>query len=255
MIERVDLNADLGEGAGDDAAMLAVVSSASIACGGHAGDAESMRSALDEAASNGVSVGAHPSFEDRSSFGRRMLRLSARELQVSLANQIETLITAAEATGSSVRYVKLHGALANQAGADREVARTVVETLDSLDASLPLLAISGTKLEMEAREAGLVAYSEVFADRGYRPDGQLVTRGEPGAMILDREEATERMLAFLETGLMPTVGGGPIPLAADSICVHGDNPAAAAMARALRSAIQGAGVKVRGFLDTDESSG
>lgn len=249
MIGRVDLNADLGEGMGSDAAMLELVTSANIACGGHAGDEVTMSAVVEAASINEVAVGAHPSFEDRDGFGRRSLALSPEELRDLVHRQIHKLESVAQGSGSTVGYVKLHGALANLAAADAAVASVVVESLCERDDPLAVLAISGTELERVSRAGGLQTYSEVFADRGYSSDGQLVPRGMAGALIDDPHEATDRILGFLETGLMPTVGAGPIELKADSICVHGDNPASVAMAEAIRHAISKEGVQLRSFLE------
>lgn len=249
VIREIDLNADLGEGMGDDVAMLSIVTSASVASGGHAGDHETMREVSSAATARGVVIGAHPSFEDRDGFGRRARSAATGDIERLITEQVRALATAAAEAGAEVRYVKLHGALANLAAADAEVASVVTDVVGGLDEYLPILAISGTRLEATARAAGLTVHSEVFADRGYQRDGQLVDRSDPGAIIHDPLGATERMLAFLETGSMPTVDGGSVVLDADSICVHGDSPSAVAMATSIRTALDAAGVAVRSFVD------
>jgi UPF0271 protein len=157
------------------------------------------------------------------------------------------LTSIARLVGVEVRYVKAHGALANLAARDAGVARVLVDTIRQLDERLAILAISGTEIEHAARTAGAQVFSEVFADRGYQANGQLVPRSEPGALIHDPAEAADRLLGFLETGLMPVVDGAPIPLAADSICVHGDSPGAVDMTTQLRSRLLAAGVQLASF--------
>ncbi|GIT92343.1 UPF0271 protein [Jannaschia pagri] len=250
---RIDLNSDLGEGfgpwqMGDDAAMLSIVTSANVACGGHASDPETMYKTLCLAKAQGVVVGAHPGFQDPIGFGRRVIPMSPEEIGRMCAAQIGALRAVAALADVSVDYVKPHGALANLAARDASVAEVIVETIQRIDPNLSLLAISGTEPERVARERSLTVYSEIFADRGYLSNGQLVPRGDAGAMIHDPGVATDRLLAFLDSGLMPVVDGPPIPLAAQSICVHGDGPAAVAMARDIRARLTAAGVEISAFL-------
>lgn len=253
MPDTIDLNSDLGEAygpwsMGDDAAMLAIVSSANVACGGHAGDPETMFRTLTLAAKNGVSVGAHPGYNDREGFGRRVIPMSVGEVARLCAAQIGALIAMAALAGTRVGYVKPHGALANLAARDAEVAQAIVSCVQSIDPALAILAISGTRLETAGRAAGVTTYSEIFADRGYLSNGQLVPRGQDGAMIHDAGEATDRLTAFLDSGLMPVIDGDPIPLEAHSICVHGDSAGAVDMARTLRDRLVAAGVTPASFL-------
>lgn len=254
---QIDLNADLGEGygpwsMGDDDAMLSIVTSANIACGGHAGDPETMYRTLATAAANKVTVGAHPGYLDRTGFGRRIIPMAPGEIARMIGAQIGALRALAAMAGTNVRYVKPHGALGNLAARDGEVARAVVDAVGGVDADLAVLAISGTQLEHVAKDVGLRSFSEIFADRAYTPEGQLVPRSEPDAMIHDANEATDRLLAFLESGTMPTVGGDAIPLAAESICVHGDSPGAVDMAHQIRKGLLHAGVEVRAFVGPDD---
>lgn len=249
----IDLNADMGEGwgpwrMGDDAAMLEVVTSANIACGGHAGDPETLYATLTLAKARGVVIGAHPSYPDLAGFGRRRLPCSAGEIERFVASQVGGMLGVAQLAGAEVAYVKPHGALANLAADDRAVAGAIVRAVRAVDGKLALLAISGTALEDEAREAGMAVFSEIFADRGYTAAGRLVPRGQPGAMIEEPDAACKRLLDFLETGAMPVIGGGEVALAAHSICIHGDSPHAVAMARAVRHALAGAGVTIRPFI-------
>lgn len=252
-MRKIDLNSDLGEGfgpwaMGDDAAMLQLVTSANIACGGHASDPETMFATLRLAARHGVTVGAHPGYNDREGFGRRLIPMTPDEIARMTAAQIGSLMGVAALAGTRVSYVKAHGALANHAADHRPAADAIVASVRAIAPDLALLAISGTELELAARAAGQPVYSEIFADRAYLSSGRLVPRNRPDAMIADAEAAAERLLRFLETGLMPVVDGAPIRLAAQSICIHGDSPHAVAMGRQIRSRLTAAGITLAPFL-------
>lgn len=253
MPERIiDFNADMGEGygpwrMGDDAAMLGIVTSASIACGGHASDPETMFRVLSQARERGVTVGAHPGYPDRENFGRRRLPYPPAEIERFVAAQIGALIGVGRLAGVKVAYVKPHGALGNVAAEDRAVADAIVRAVRAFD-GLAVLAMPGSAFDAAARAAGLSTFAEIFADRGYTPEGQLVPRSQPGAMIEDAQEAAARLLHFLDTGRMKTVDGGEVPLEAASICIHGDSDHAVAMARAVRQALERAGVTLKSFL-------
>jgi UPF0271 protein len=249
----MDLNSDLGESfgpwsMGDDAAMLRVVTSANIACGGHASDPETMFATLSMAAERGVVIGAHPGYADPLGFGRRVIPMEPVEIARMVAAQVGALQGVAALAGAKVAYVKAHGALANLAADRREVADAIASAVKALPGNLAILAISGTELEAAGRAAGLPTYSEIFADRAYLPNGRLVPRSRPDAMVHEAKAAADRLIGFLDTGLMPVVGGDPIPLAAQSICVHGDSPDAVAMAREIRARLQAAGVVLAPFL-------
>lgn len=249
----IDLNADLGEGfgpwtMGDDAAMFALVTSANVACGGHASDPETMFRTLSLARENSVSVGAHPSYPDLAGFGRRRIPATTAEVERFVAAQTGALLAVAALADHPVRYVKPHGALANVAAAEPDVAAAIARAVRAIDRDLAVLAISGTCLEQAATDAGLRVFSEIYADRGYTPAGQLAPRGTPGAVIHDADAAAERLLAFFDSGLMPTTEGGSIRLAAHSICVHGDNPAAVAMAKRVRFALEARGLTIAPFI-------
>ena len=249
----IDLNSDLGEGygpwsMGDDAGMLDIVTSANIACGGHAGDPEVMFQTLQLAVTRGVTVGAHPGYNDRAGFGRRVIPMSPDEIARMVLAQVGALQALARLAGTRALYVKPHGALANHLAADRTVSDILITALTQAAPDLAILAISGTALELAARAAGHPVYSEIFADRGYQPNGQLVPRSQPGAMIHDPQAAADRLAQFLQTGLMPVVSGPPIRLQAHSICVHGDSPGAVAMARHLRARLESEGVTLAPFL-------
>lgn len=248
----IDLNSDLGEGfgpwpMGNDAEMLTIVTSANIACGGHASDPETMYRTLQLARDNGVNVGAHPGFNDREGFGRRVIPMAPAEVGRMCAAQIGALMAVAAQVGVPVAYVKPHGALGNLAARDRDVADTIVAAVRAIDPALAILAISGTQSEQSAHAAGIPVYSEIFADRGYLSTGQLVPRGQDGAMIHDTDEAAMRLMSFLETGLMPVIDGDPIKLDAQSICVHGDNAGAVEMARGIRQRLTERGVRIARF--------
>lgn len=249
----IDLNADLGEGygpwsMGDDAAMLALVSSANVACGGHASDPETMFRTMRLARERGVVVGAHPSYPDLLGFGRRRLPATPAEIERFVAAQVGALIAIGALADHPVSYVKPHGALANVAAAEADVAAAIARAVAAVDRELAVLAISGTALEQAARGAGLRVFSEVFADRGYTPEGNLVPRSMPGAVIHDADEAAARLADFLETGEMETVEGGTASLHVDSICVHGDNPAAVAMAGRVRDVLMARGITIAPFV-------
>ncbi len=245
----IDLNADLGETVGgvptaDDAAMFAVVSSASIACGGHAGDAASMRASVDRARVTGVAVGAHPSYPDPANFGRSAMAMDAAELAASVSAQLASLLDA----GADVRYVKPHGALYHAVIADRAHAGALVGAVAALSERVgrpvPILGLHG-EVAHAAEGAGIPFVLEAFLDRGYLADGRLVPRGEPGAVLDDPAAAAERALRLAADGTVVAADGSVVETAAASLCLHGDSAAAVAMARAVRAALDETGVEVR----------
>ena len=249
MTKYIDLNSDLGEGygpwrMGDDARMLDLVSSANVACGGHASDPDTMHATLCEAAANGVCVGAHPGYADPLGFGRRVIPMEPEQITHMLAAQIGTLNGVAQLTSTRVTYVKPHGALANLAARDTAVSNAILDGVGML----PILAISGTVLEQQAKARGHQYYSEIFADRAYKANGELVPRSEEGAVIHDPASAAERLIAFFERGEMPVMGGGSVALEAHSICVHGDTPGAVEMASQIRDCLMMQGVEIRPFI-------
>lgn len=248
----IDLNSDLGESygpwaMGDDAAMLDIVTSANIACGGHAGDPETMFDTLRLAAERGVVIGAHPGYADPLGFGRRIIPMTPQQIGRMVVAQTGALMGVAALAGTRVAYVKPHGALGNLAAADRTVADAIAQAIATLPGSLAMLAISGTALEHAARDAGLMVYSEIFADRGYTPEGQLVPRSHAGAVLHDVDSVAERLIDWLDSGRMPTADGGSVALTAHSICIHGDTPGAVTMAQAVRTRLVSAGVTILPF--------
>ncbi len=243
---RITLNADLGESwgpyvMGADAAMLELVDSANIACGGHAGDADVMRATVIGARSKGVSIGAHPGYPDLAGFGRRPMALRPDQVEAQLAAQIGALVAMGRLCGWPVTHVKPHGALSNRAAADPDLARTIARTIAALDPGLILLAPALSALDHAGGEAGLRVAREVFADRSYEEDGQLTPRSRPGAVLHEAGEAVAHVLAMVEAGGIVTRGGACLPVAFHSICVHGDGPEAVAMAGAVRAALGAAG--------------
>ncbi|MDT6941014.1 5-oxoprolinase subunit PxpA [Brucella pseudogrignonensis] len=250
----IDLNSDLGEGfgpwpMGDDTAMLAIVTSANIACGFHAGDPAGILTVLREAARRGVSVGAHIGYRDLVGFGRRNMDPSSAELVADTIYQIGALQGLAQAAGTKVRYVKPHGALYNTIAHDARQAADVITGIKAVDPSLVLMALAGAPIVDQARSAGLTVVCEAFADRAYNVDGSLVNRRIEGSVIHDPEVIAERMLRMVNERRVTAIDGTDIALDAQSICVHGDNPTAVAIAAALRERLEARGVELKPFVD------
>ena len=244
--KKLNLNSDLGESFGawvmaGDAAMLGIVNSANVACGYHAGDPLVMTQTVERAKKNGVSIGAHPSFPDLQGFGRRRMDIPAPELEAMLIYQIGALDACARAQGSKVTHVKPHGALSNIASADRKVADAVARAVHRLDPSLILLAPAASQMALAGREIGLKIVEEIFADRAYLDDGNLVPRSQPGAMIHGAEASLAHVLRMAEESALISINGKRIPVNPQSICVHGDNAEAVAVAQAIRDGLTKAG--------------
>jgi UPF0271 protein len=248
----MDLNSDLGEGfgtwqLGDDNAMLDVVSSANIACGFHAGDPRTLLATCERAVSQGVVIGAQVGYRDLAGFGRRFIDYDSADLVADVIYQLGALDGLARAAGDRVLYVKPHGALYNTIVHHEQQAAAVVDAVRRYDPDLPVLGLPGSVFLALAEEARLTTVREAFADRGYRPDGTLVPRREPGALLHDPAEVAERMLRLVTDRTLVAVDGTVIKVEADSICVHGDSPGAVAMARAVHAALTEAGVPVTAF--------
>ncbi len=241
----VDLNADLGEGAPDDAELLALVSSANIACGWHAGDARLMQATVVAALERGVAIGAHPSYPDRENFGRSEMQLTPEQVRADVIYQVGALDALVRAAGGRLHHVKPHGALYNQAARDPALADAIAAAVLDVNPSLAVYGLAGGELLKAAERAGLRAVAEVFADRGYRADGSLVPRSQPGALIHDTDEAVARTLRMVSEGVVQAVSGEIVPLQAQTICLHGDGPHAIAFARAIHQALNQAGVALR----------
>lgn len=248
----IDINSDLGEsfGAwsmGDDAAMLDVVTSANVACGFHAGDPAGILRTLKAAAAKNVTIGAHVAYPDKVGFGRRNMDVASDELTADVIYQIGALQGLAKAAGTCVRYVKPHGALYNTIAHDRRQALAVIEAIRAIDANLILVALAGSSLIELARNEGLQCIAEAFADRAYTPQGTLVSRREPGAVLHDPKLVAQRMLRLVEDGTIEAIDGSLARIQADSICVHGDSPAAVEMARELRRVLEQANMSLQPF--------
>lgn len=248
----LDLNADVGESfglwrLGDDDAIFTHVSSASIACGFHAGDPTTMRRSCAAAAAAGVAVGAHPGYRDLAGFGRRFIEVDPAELRNELVYQVGALQAVARAEGTSVRYVKPHGALYNAIAHHIPQAEAVVAAMLAIDPALPLLVAPGSAVQRLAREAGIAVAAEAFADRAYNPDGTLVPRNRTSALLHSIEEVVAQSLRIAVDREVMAVDGTLIPLDVQSLCLHGDTPGAVAMAAAVRAALASAGVAVRSF--------
>ncbi|MFI5931022.1 LamB/YcsF family protein [Actinoplanes sp. NPDC051494] len=248
----MDLNSDLGEGfgawrLGDDDAMLAIVSSTNIACGFHAGDPRTLLATCEQAVENGVSIGAQVGYRDLAGFGRRFIDYETDDLIADVLYQLGALDGLARAAGDRVLYLKPHGALYNTIVHHEQQAAAVVEAVRRYDPDLPVLGLPGSAFLRLAEEAGLRAVREAFADRGYTPEGTLVSRREPGALLHDPAEVAERMLRLVTDRTLVAVDGSVIKIEADSICVHGDSPGAVAMARAVHDTLTAAGVPITAF--------
>jgi len=248
----MDLNADMAEGSGPegwaaDASLLEVVTSANIACGGHAGDAETMRRACDAALERGVRIGAHPGYADRENFGRTELELAAGEVVVQVAEQIALLEGIAASSGGAVTHVKLHGALYHRALRDIELAQALAEVVAELEGPPVVLAPARCALVDAARALDLRCAAEGFADRAYDAAGLLVPRDQPGS-ILGAEQAVAQALRLASEGEVTANDGTVIPVDVDSICVHGDTPGAIELAGELRAALTEGGIEVKAFV-------
>lgn len=244
MKTRVDFNADLGEGAPNEKPLFSLISSASIACGFHAGDPASMSESIRAACAAGVAIGAHPSFADRENFGRKEMELTPEEIFALVVYQLGGFQALAASLGARTQHVKPHGALYNMAARDPALADAVARAIASVDNALILFAPAKSELEQAAKARGLHVAREVFADRNYFADGTLVPRSRPDALLHDPEEAAARVLRMLREGIVRTVDGTDFAIEAETICVHGDTPAALAFAEKLRAELAAAGVKV-----------
>ena len=248
----IDLNADLGEGfgtwqLGDDEAMLDIVTSANVACGFHAGDPALLLRTCHAAAQRGVAVGAQVSYRDLAGFGRRFIDVTPEDLTAEVVYQIGALQAMARAAGTAVRYVKPHGALYNSIVTHESQAAAVAAAVAAVDPGLPVLGLAGSAFFAEADRLGLRTVPEAFADRAYRPDGTLVSRREPGAVLHDAAEIAERVARMVSTGQVRAIDGTIVSITVESVCVHGDSPGAVTIATAMRDRLTTAGVDLRSF--------
>lgn len=241
----IDLNADLGEGGSQDAALIALASSANIACGGHAGDDETMQNAIEAALAAGVAIGAHPGYEDPEHFGRRALNLGAAEVTDLVSRQVERLAKLAAQAGAEIHHVKPHGALYNQADRDLDLAAAVAEGARRIVPGCRFYVPPAGALAAAGTAAGLSVIAEGFVDRRYQENGALVPRGETNAVIGDIEAAVAQALKIACERRVLTVANTWLPLPAETLCVHGDGAEAVAMLRAVRQALEAAGFRIR----------
>ena len=247
---RVDLNSDLGESFGNyklgmDEEILKYVSSANVACGWHAGDPLVMEETVALAKKSGVAVGAHPGFPDLMGFGRRNMAVTPEEAKAYIKYQLGALYALTQSQGVKIQHVKPHGALYNMAAVDEKLARAMCEAVYEVDKDIIFMGLAGSKMIDAAKEVGLKAASEVFADRAYNDDGTLVSRKLPGAVIKDKELAIRRVVRMVKEGKVESINGKDISIQADSICVHGDNPKALEFVRNIRETLQSEGVEIR----------
>ena len=251
----VDLNADMGESfgpwpMGSDAALLEVITSANIACGFHAGDWDVMAATMALAVENGTGIGAHPGFPDLQGFGRRKLHMPLNSLANLVAYQLGAAQAMAQGQGGRVRHLKLHGALANMAAEDKQMALACYRAALAIDPQLIIMVLAGTQQQAAAHELGCRTACELFADRAYNDDATLVDRSQPGAVIHDPEAAAARVLQMVQAGAIISETGKHIPTRIDTICLHGDTPTAVQIARAVRTGLERAGVGIKVFEGT-----
>jgi len=249
---RVDLNADMGESfgpwrMGDDASLLKTVTSANIACGGHAGDADTMAATMTLAQQNGVGIGAHPGFMDLAGFGRNRMTVSRSTLQNQIRYQVAASIGMARSLGAEVRHLKLHGALANMASEDETLAHDCYDAALSVAPDLIVMVLAATAQQDAVKSLGCAWAGEIFADRAYNDNATLVDRSLPGAVIHDPQIAGQRMVEMVIARAIITDSGKRIPAAIDTICLHGDTPTAVDIAHAVRTALEAAKISVQTF--------
>lgn len=243
----MDLNADVGEGCGDDAALMPLITSASIACGAHAGDAASMQDTVAAAASQGVRIGAHVSYPDREGFGRRELGMPLATITSEVLDQLRVLDAVTRAAQVRVNYLKAHGALYNRMADDAGTADAVIAAIKAFDASLPLLTLPGSIAMQRAQLHGLKVFGEAFADRAYTSAARLVPRSRADAVMTEAAAVVRQAVALASSGKIRSAEGVEITIHARSLCVHGDTPGAVTLAKAVRAALEEAGVEVCAF--------
>lgn len=246
----IDLNADLGEGDACDEALLSIVSSCNIACGGHAGDQESMAVTVRAAITNGVSIGAHPGYPDREGFGRVSGYLAGDALYQALTEQTSALVDITAQFGARLTHVKPHGALYNDAIADRELADIIARVVAELHGEAAYVGMANTELQAAAERHGIQFIAEAFVDRAYEADGRLVSRSEPGAVHRDFSVITTQAIALAEAGQVTARNGEVIDILVDTLCIHGDTPGAAEAARAVRDVLESHGIEIRAYAES-----
>lgn len=241
----IDLNADIGEGGGSDHALLTIVSSANISCGAHAGNLETITAAIRLAGENGVAPGAHPSYPDRRNFGRRAMWLSARELRETITSQLRFLHQLSQAEGLPLVHVKPHGALYHEAARDAEIAASLVRIFADFNPEMAVTGLAGSQLLAAAGSLGLKTNPEAFIDRRYQPDGSLLPRDHPEALIASPEQALAQTLKLVEHGQTEAFNGAIVAVQASTLCVHGDNPRAMAFVRRIQQEFRIRGISIQ----------
>jgi UPF0271 protein len=241
----IDLNCDMGEEAGSDELIMPLLSSASVACGFHAGDPDTIRATIRLARRHGVAVGAHPSYPDRAGFGRRPMARTPAEVQEDVTAQVLAVLTACRAEGVPLVHVKPHGALYSTAARDRDLARAICDAVGAIDPGLVVVCLAGSAMVEVVRRAGLRCAQEVFADRAYARDGTLVPRAQAGAVIDDPTLVADRAAMLVTRCQITSIDGHRLTLAADTLCVHGDTPGAARLVAVIRARLDQEGVVVR----------
>lgn len=253
-MKRIDLNCDMGEvpeaiADGTQEELLRSITSANVACGGHAGDEETMRITIEQAMRHGVAIGAHPGYADRENFGRLELKIPAQDVADSVFEQVRALAKIAESCGAEVVHVKPHGALYNQAVRNRELAQAIADGVARWRRDVVLVGLAGSLMLEVFREAGFAVAAEAFADRRYEPDGTLRSRKLEGALIRDPEMAARQVLGMVERGRVTASDGSEVSLEPQTICIHGDTPGAAKIAAEVTRTLRGVGIKLAGLLD------
>jgi UPF0271 protein len=240
----IDLNCDLGEGCGSDAELMRYISSANIACGFHAGNEDTMRRTVELALENGVALGAHPGYADPENFGRTQMNLAPAEVRQLIFDQLDALKRVCEPLGTTIRHVKPHGALYNQAAKDRELASSVVEAVSEWDRNLIFYGLSGSEMITEAEKVGLRTASEVFADRTYRSDGSLTPRSEPNALITETETSVLQVLDMIRYGRVRSTDAIMVAIKCETVCLHGDGDHAVEFASLIREKLETEGFTI-----------
>jgi len=233
-----DLNCDMGEGIGNDEAIMPFITSANISCGFHAGNGDTIRQTMALAVKHGVHIGAHPSFRDKENFGRKEMHLGHDKLYAIVLEQLIKMDLIAKEKGTRIHHIKPHGALYNMAARDAEIAATIAQAVKDFDEEFILYGLSNSDLITEAKALGLKTASEVFADRTYRDDGSLTPRSQPNALIEDEEQCIQQVLQITKQGTVTTTSGNIIPIVADTICIHGDGKHAVSFAKKIHEALK-----------------
>lgn len=234
----IDLNCDMGEGMGNDEVIMPYINSASISCGFHAGNGDTIRHTIDLALKYNVHIGAHPSFRDKENFGRKEMHMPPEKLYAIILEQLIKIDLIAKEEGAKLHHIKPHGALYNMAARDTQVARTVAQVIKDFNDELVLYGLSNSAMISEAQAIGLKTANEVFADRTYQHDGSLTPRSQPYALIEDEEQSVQQVLQMINEGTVTTITGMIIPISADTVCIHGDGKHAVSFAKKIRQALQ-----------------